>query len=353
MASQDWLSPAAAPDPSSYQTVVPAPGFGRGSYELRPLSLGELLDRTFAIYRSRFWLFAGIASMAAAVELVLSGLGRVALHASTSNVTTTNLVTIVIGYTAALVYFLVYAVTQAATSYALAETYLGRGTTVGSSFEAVRGKWYAWIGIALWQMWSAMWVMVAITIPVALIAGVGAFLGTRGGGGAATGALVAFVLLVGMLGGGVYGVIAFMRNALAVPAKVVEGMPVRAAMRRSKTLAKGALGRIFVLFVIVVALYMVAMVLEAPFSFMVLAARGTGHVPTGRVIAEATMLLINFVARTVVTPVMAIGLCLVYFDQRVRTEAFDLEFLLGPERGPVAAAGVQGEVGPDGDAPQA
>ncbi len=39
-----------------------------------------------------------------------------------------------------------------------------------------------------------------------------------------------------------------------------------------------------------------------------------------------------FVARSVVTPVISIGLCLIYFDQRVRREAFDLEVLLGPEQ---------------------
>ncbi|HEV2350884.1 MAG TPA: hypothetical protein VG028_13675 [Terriglobia bacterium] len=28
--------------------------------ELRPLSIGELLDRTFSYYRRNFWLFVGI-----------------------------------------------------------------------------------------------------------------------------------------------------------------------------------------------------------------------------------------------------------------------------------------------------
>ena len=35
-------------------------GQATARFELRPLSLGEVLDRTFAFYRSRFWLFAGI-----------------------------------------------------------------------------------------------------------------------------------------------------------------------------------------------------------------------------------------------------------------------------------------------------
>jgi hypothetical protein len=31
---------------------------------LRPLTLGELLDRAFQVYRTRFWIFAGIAAVA-------------------------------------------------------------------------------------------------------------------------------------------------------------------------------------------------------------------------------------------------------------------------------------------------
>ena len=41
-------------------------------YDLRPLSTGEILDRTFQLYRSRFALFASLAALPAAVQL-LSG----------------------------------------------------------------------------------------------------------------------------------------------------------------------------------------------------------------------------------------------------------------------------------------
>ena len=47
------------------------------------------------------------------------------------------------------------------------------------------------------------------------------------------------------------------------------------------------------------------------------------------VVAQAAVLLIGFVAHTLVSPVALIGLTLVYFDQRVRMEAFDLVMMLG------------------------
>ena len=59
-------------------------------------------------------------------------------------------------YLASLIYFFFYCVTQAATCFALSEVYLNRPASIASSLRAVRGKWYAWIGIAMWQAWSAV-----------------------------------------------------------------------------------------------------------------------------------------------------------------------------------------------------
>ena len=42
-------------------------------YVLRPLSLGEILDRSFAVYRANFWLFVGIAVLSAVVQLAVNG----------------------------------------------------------------------------------------------------------------------------------------------------------------------------------------------------------------------------------------------------------------------------------------
>ena len=68
MADQEWVRPA---QPGESGGTAWAGKHGERHFELRPLSLGEVLDRTFAIYRSRFWLFAGIAMTAAAVNAVV------------------------------------------------------------------------------------------------------------------------------------------------------------------------------------------------------------------------------------------------------------------------------------------
>ncbi len=336
MAEQDWLTPAPAPASSSYYDVPPVPSMGAPAYELRPLTLGELLDRTFSMYRSRFWLFAGIASVAAVVELVAAGTGRILLHHHTSNPATIMTGGVLVAYGAGLIYFFIYCVTQAATCFAMSEVYLGRPTSIGASLRAVRAKWYAWIGIAMWQTWSLLWGMFLVLIPALVLIRFHVLNGTG-----STVVLMAAVFLAG-LGAFVYGCIAYIRNSLAIPAKVVEGIGVRKAMRRSKTLAKGAKGRIFVLLLIVWALSLVAGMLAVPFGLVMAA-------PIGKhVFAEVSVLLIGFITRTVVPPVLSIGLCMIYFDQRVRTEAFDLEVLLGAEQAS-PQPGVL-EVGRDADA---
>lgn len=151
-------------------------------------------------------------------------------------------------------------------------------------------------------------------------------------------AIFVFFLIFGIIGAMVFGFIAYIRNSLAIPAKVVEGMSVRLAMRRSKDLSNGAKGRIFVLLLILWALSIVAAVIAIPFLIVMGMAPAANHV-----VAEVSLLVVGFVSRALVPPVLSIGLCLIYFDQRVRAEAFDLEVLLGPEQSNVPAFALNGE----------
>ena len=56
------------------------------SADLRPLSLGELLDRTFTLYRNHFWLFVGIMAvpqlLILAIGLVGVAIGSLAVNES-------------------------------------------------------------------------------------------------------------------------------------------------------------------------------------------------------------------------------------------------------------------------------
>src|SRR5215469_9317099 len=64
MSSGGWMS--------THGTEVAASGDYRQqpTYAMRPLSLGEILDRSFAVYRANFWLFVGIAVLSAGVQFL-------------------------------------------------------------------------------------------------------------------------------------------------------------------------------------------------------------------------------------------------------------------------------------------
>ena len=50
-----------------------------GGYDLRPLTVGEILDRVFSLYRGHFWFFAGLSAASAGVNALL-GIVRLGLH---------------------------------------------------------------------------------------------------------------------------------------------------------------------------------------------------------------------------------------------------------------------------------
>jgi hypothetical protein len=313
MAPQDGYSPAAVAEPAELAAELTA------AHEMRPLSLGEVLDRTFSVYRSRFWLFAGISAVSGAVQLLADVLNVVAHHLVLVRwgFRVAFLGTQIGGGVAGLLFFLAAAVTQAATIYALGEVYLGRATSIGDSLRATAGRWYRYLGIALWQAWSVMWLPLVLLAPVFFLIPwkITSLYWLSG-----------VLIFLAICGGIPFGVVCYLRNSLAVPASVEEQLEVRPSMRRSKLLAAGTKGRIFVVLLIAGMLFWVAAAVEAPMLFFIARAPLQEHV-----MAQMTILVVTFVSHTLISPVALIGLALVYFDQRVRKEAFDLLMLLGQE----------------------
>jgi hypothetical protein len=55
---------------------------------------------------------------------------------------------------------------------------------------------------------------------------------------------------------------------------------------------------------------------------------GARHGSSGFLAVQLVTLAIGFVSSVLVSPIGAIALCLIYFDERVRREGFDIEFLM-------------------------
>jgi hypothetical protein len=314
MADHDWLG-------GSNSAYGSAPAMLRTTgtpvrHELRPLTTGEILDRTFFLYRSDFWLYVGLSSIAAGVSVVAS-IGKLTyLHLNGVAVSSPNALVAggVFSVLGAVLYFAVYSVTHAATVFAVSSIYLGKQTSIRRTLDAVRVHWLRYCLIALWQSWSAGWVFALLIVPVAVMAR----LGLKNLNG------ILALLVFGAMGGLVYGVVAYVRNSLAIPAAVMEDLPVRRAMRRSKQLVAGRKGRIFLLLLLLFALYFVAAALQFPFALLLLRSRSAEHV-----VGQMLSMGVAFLCNALIGPVASIALCLFYIDERVRREAFDIEFLMG------------------------
>ena len=102
----------------------------------------------------------------------------------------------------------------------------------------------------------------------------------------------------------VIGLIFYLRNMMAVPATVREGLGVRASMRRSKVLAQGAKGKLFLVLLIAVALYFAMSLLLGTLLFVAVTVY---HGARSFFVGEMIGLAIVFVGYTLISPVVMIG----------------------------------------------
>jgi hypothetical protein len=257
---------------------------------LQPLSLGKILDETFNIYRNNFWLFIGI-SLAPSVVLLLLKVTTVIIHLDLNGA---SLVLIGIGmWIAALI---TQSAVTAATTFAVSDIYLEHPTSVSACFSSVASKLPS---------------VIYASIAVALIVGFGTLL----------------CIIPGIYWAGVYGI--------AIPAVVLENIKGRQALSRSSSLTKNSVGRVIVVYfltTIFAALMVVA--LNAGAGILGLA---TSHARIG---TQLWIEIANKVGGILFGPISAISLTLVYYDQRMRNEAFDIEHMMSmmpaPENPPLA-----------------
>lgn len=295
------------------------------AFDLRPLSTGEVLDRTFHLYRSRFTLFAGLALLPAAVNVVTSAVRLLyAAHQQTHIHTgmalyTVQIISGVLAVISSLIAIVLYGITEAATTWAVSAVYLGEAASIKAAYVVAFRNWFRYTLVKLRQVWAFLWLPIVLIGVAVAIPGISRRHGGLGGG------LLALTIVVAVLAAlsFIYGVWAYIRISLAVPAAVVESLTVRAAVRRSAALLTDRKIRIFMLLLLLGALYFVVGMIESPLLILAVRSRGTQAFVT-----YAINLTVTFVAGTLIGPVGAIALCLFYFDERVRREGFDIEWMM-------------------------
>ncbi len=267
--------------------------------DLRPLSVGEILDRTFTLYRGNFLLFLWICAIPQILLLIVN-LGQVFIalpgkQGKTAAIAQMSagmgIAAVILGLLFLIVWLIVHLFAQGATVIAVSELYLGRTITISDSFRRMRGEAGNLFGVILLN-------------------------------GLATGA--AFILLI------IPGIYVMCRLAVCIPAALIENLGPRTSLERSFELTKDNAGRAFLIILLYFALSFAAGALfAAPFQFMMFLSAAKSHPETMRMWMALTQIG-STIATTLVTPVLTIASAILYYDLRVRKEAFDLQMMMNP-----------------------
>lgn len=276
-----------------------------GYLDLGPLKLGEILDRMFVIYRRNFLLLFSISGMPflcllpLALIAIFSGSFKIFNPQNPQTAPTPDQIMsfVAVAIVAAITLMVGMLASWLATTAAVWQLQMGGQPTIRKVYRVA------------WHKFGAAF-LASIVIGAALFAG--------------------YLLLV------VPAVFVALEVCLTLSAIVAEDVGAFKAISRSHELISGYRGRVFVAWLVCYAVSTVvsyALVIP-PFMGVMFYIPG-GSLPGWLI---AILILAYFLAVTVPAPLLAIVLCLIYYDARVRKEGFDLQRLL--DELPPAAPGI-------------
>jgi hypothetical protein len=314
--------------------------------DLRPLSIGELLDRSFTLYREHFTTFVGIMAAPSVVALLMALTVSVAqflpllqaVRPTPEQVLLASVVMVSGVVVLGSAYWLVYLVALGATTTAVSELYLGRTPTIARGYRSVRGHLGRLFLLTLLISLRLIGVMVVcLGVP-----GVMAGLLARN-----VPIVVGVFIMIGALAGMCVVLFFGLRYAVSIPALMLEPLGANAAIGRSVFLTQGLRWRVFLLLLCaMVVSYASMMILQLP--FMVAAALVGPQSMTGfwlNIVGTFT----GTIGNAVTAPVMIIGFAVLYFDARIRKEGLDLQIMaaaLDRDGAPLATASIPATASP-------
>lgn len=330
---------------------------------LHPLSVTEILDRTAQMYRSRFLVFLGIATIPAATMFVfMAGIFGLfawigtAVRNGGAPVLLLRIFIVVLLVLAVPANLGASALGEAAMTDSAARYFLGHSITIRGAYRTAWQRGWRYVGLYLLQG-------LAIAIgPILVFGAVLALMIVSKVSGYATndpsplfGGML--FLLAGVVG--VFALAMLLRLCLAFAVSVVEQAGAWAALKRGTSLSAGTRWRILLIYVLGwflnqiltwIVVFPVVIVLA-----LIPSLQGPAH---AQLMGEIMIFLFYggmFVVRALTKPVYGIALTLFYFDARIRKEGFDIEWMMqragmmpsaATARSPVEAI-VSAEPGPE------
>lgn len=282
--------------------------------QLRPLDFGEVLDRAFALYRHHFvTLFLTALIPLIPVSLLSGGFARNAVMMDPEVVDPAIFAWMIplflVGSVGTVILF-------AALTQQLSQAFTGGEVSLADGYRRGFRAFFPLLGAGILAYIAIFAAVMAVSMVVGIVAAV-----ALPAGGVVAG-IVATVLGIGFF---VLTFAALATLFAVVPAVVVERRGPLDALRRSWQLASGARLRIVgVLFVawLIMMLPMVGVMFIAGMGTAMFDPAAAATLSTGQFFFQQ---IVGFLSSALILPFFVGCMVLLYYDRRIRTEAYDLE----------------------------
>ena len=276
---------------------------------LRPLRIGELLDRAIRLYRANFLTFIGIIALVYVPLTVLQTFASSLLSTSVTQMTPDQLFSnssYWIGmaatlFIAVLQFILVQGIAMGALARAVADNNLGKKTGILDAYREIGSSWLSLLGALIFVAFIAIVIFLWWFVPC-----------------------IGWVTGLGML-----FYLTAVVNQLVPPVVVLEDQTATGSVRRAWSLARRrfwpVLGYAFLL-----GLFSLLVVNgPAAIANVILAQifRTIGDASRYLVLTSIVQGLVTLIFALLYYPLQMTAFTLVYFDLRVRTEGFDIALI--------------------------
>lgn len=276
---------------------------GSSLLDLRPLSIAELFDRAFRLYRNNFITFLGIVVLTQLpiylYQIILAAIEGASADRNSTFLTNQFVGPSIFGAILAAVLGIIFTqVGAAALTKAISDSYLGRKINLGDAFRRIGGTWFTLIFATI---------VASLAIPVVLLANIpciGFIIGIVG---------FVYVFAVGSI-----------LISLIPPVVVLEKGGVINSIKRAWALGKlrlwWAVGYLLLLALLSL------LVIEGPaalLAYLFETMLGDANIFLQTVVQQTASLSLTAVFQ----PIRLAAITLMYFDLRIRFEGFDLMVL--------------------------
>ena len=326
------------------------------SLALTPLGAGDLIDRAVRFYRQNFWTFVWIAAPPILIGTLIS-IGWTILGRELFNIDSTakgpdQILSVLFSFLGGLIIFFFQIVAMLTVMGGASRNFVrhilfGEAITFRETYTNVRsrlggllaassiivlllsfiGTIIFYIGFIVFFLIFAAILVVFSSIPPLIF-------------------LLSFIVGAAVIfaSGWLFFLVAS-RFAYIPQIMLVEGQGVGSAMGRSTSLASGNVKRIYSLFIFTfVATYSAMLLLYVPLGWYAYAtgveffASDPDALPAWYIIANQIVAQVSLI---LLSPILTIGLCLLYVDERVRHEGYDIELMAARDLGEIPALPTQ------------